>query len=609
MRVSHFLSLLMIALLLFSCGGEQTSDETAEKLLAEMEPYLAEKYGPLEETAYLNFFGGWRKGEKIPATFTVPSNRKIHANMEAGYPTWLHTVQFSDKGQQFTADWFAENDEALRAIDQVLDEGRASGFPGRMGIGGYYPGQEKDADRYDAYTINNLAELMLLRGKWELAQGRPKEAAEWFERIGRLGSGLINGRDAECLRRALAYLPSSLEGFQQLTWLELSPEDTRDALERLNALVDALPEQAGYDTKRYELLWRAAHLDHDELHLAKRRLLYYEATVFRQPSYEPFREPDETGTDTAYHWYMLRLRNRFYHNRDVNNLQLTFKSAFIKRYMANMLDLPWFQRDIGITHEELTQLSPKARLVMAPYYLGPTYNDPDNIMRVYVDQKRNVLRYYEPLDIVRDQFQQLRLAFAARIYRAETGRDPKSPADLVPDYLPDLPVGTFGEFEFRSIDDYDFWINIFTEQIVDYPLTYGPPGSNEYYTVEPMRPPYDPPAEGIRELVVIVSGPYSKKMPSMPFYAEYEEQRLAIAERLEEALGGYSGLIESMAQQSMHLMLLKAKLTLRLRPNLRPLAVVSPGPMGELVSDGPLELYNPDELLLKPSALVTLIHF
>jgi hypothetical protein len=47
--------------------------------------------------------------------------------------------------------------------------------------------------------------------------------------------------------------------------------------------------------------------------------------------------------------------------------------------------------------------------------------------------------------MARQYYQQTRLAFAARLYRAEKGRDPNSLSDLVPEYLPRLPKSEFLE--------------------------------------------------------------------------------------------------------------------------------------------------------------------
>jgi hypothetical protein len=227
---------------------------------------------------------------------------------------------------------------------------------------------------------------------------------------------------------AVASQSIAMGGYQSLVWSDAPPQAIRKALDRLNALEDEIAKDSMDDALAFDSLLAIASSPERKAGrlFSARTIRRWLTIVLYLPVYD-----QETVNSK-----LTQIRHRRYFTRfnetkaktdnPLRFLRITNTSALRKRIKECAAQEPAFFRNKLFSPQELRNLSPALLFVMSPYRRGDLDAGTRSAM-------------------ARQYYQETRLAFAARLYRAEKGRDPNSLSDLIPEYLPRLPKSEFLE--------------------------------------------------------------------------------------------------------------------------------------------------------------------
>jgi len=433
------ISCLLLLLLLTAAGCDYSVSQSEKKLIAErLDQYSLQKYGPPNGEAYGDYFGGYSSGPDVPAPAASRPGTQATSQYEEGLfkseespAKWKDAesnLVFSSVETSFTLDqqarlrdYFEKNDAVLRKIDNVLKGGRAYwSLTSAIKTGKSFSA--------DWLSFQILAKTLRLRGNWALSQGRPDEAVEWYDRTARFSVSLGVGRTLIQDLMAVASQSIAMGGYQSLVWSDAPPQAIRKALDRLNTLEDEITKDSLDDALAFDSLQAIASAPE------KNTVRFFSARTIRRwltiVLYLPVYDQETVNSK------LTQIRHRKYFTRfnetkaktenPLRFLRITNTPALRKRIKECAAQEPAFFRNKLFSPQELRNLSPALLFVMSPYRRGDLDAGTRSAM-------------------ARQWYQETRLAFAARLYRAEKGRDPNSLSDLVPDYLPRLPKSEFPE--------------------------------------------------------------------------------------------------------------------------------------------------------------------
>jgi len=221
-----------------------------------------------------------------------------------------------------------------------------------------------------------------------------------------------------------------MAGYQSLVWSDAPPQATRKALERLNALEDEITKDSLDDALAFDTLQGVASASKRDagrgLNPQNMLVWLFGQMNIARPDLEAI---DGQLTQIRHRRYFQRLHEKTSRNQNpLRLLQVTCVPALRKRIKECAAQEHAFFKNKLFSPQEFRNLSPDLLLLMVPA-LG----------------EANALECETRSAMARQYYQETRLAFAARLYRAEKGRDPNSLSDLIPEYLPRLPKSEFLE--------------------------------------------------------------------------------------------------------------------------------------------------------------------
>jgi hypothetical protein len=231
---------------------------------------------------------------------------------------------------------------------------------------------------------------------------------------------------------AVASQSIAMGGYQSLVWSDAPPQAIRKALDRLNTLEDEITKDSLDDALAFDSLQAIASApkkDAGRVLNPQNMLVWLSGQMnIAHPDLEAI---DAQLTQVRHRRYFQRLSEKMARNGNpLRLLQVTCVPALRKRIKECAAQEHAFFKNKLFSPQEFRNLSPDLLLLMVPA-LG----------------EANALECETRSAMARQWYQQTRLAFAARLYRAEKGRDPSSLSDLVPEYLPRLPKSEFLEKE------------------------------------------------------------------------------------------------------------------------------------------------------------------
>lgn len=435
------ISSLFLVFLLAAAGCDYSVPESEKKLIAErLDQYSLQKYGPPNGEAYGEYFGGYSSGPDVPAqAVSQPGFQPVGQHKEGLFKSvespvnWkdaAHGLVFTSVETSFTLDqqarlkeYFDKNGAVLRRIDDVLKGGRAY-----LSLTAVVKGRQPSIG--DLLPFQILAKTLRLRGNWALSQGNPDEAVEWYDRGARVGVSLGVGKSLIQDLIAVACQHIAMAGYQSLVWSDAPPQAIRKALDRLNALEDEITKDSLDDALAFDSLQGVASASKRDagrgLNPQNMLVWLFGQMNIARPDLEAI---DGQLTQIRHRRYFQRLHEKTSRNQNpLRLLQVTCVPALRKRIKECAAQEHAFFKNKLFSPQELRNLSPDLLLLMVPA-LGAA----------------NPLECETRAAMARQYYQETRLAFAARLYRAEKGRDPNSLSDLVPEYLPRLPKSEFLE--------------------------------------------------------------------------------------------------------------------------------------------------------------------